>query len=269
MPRGISITDQDIVPIDNVAPGVSGLRIIMVNVYAISTGSEWVLVDAGLYLSAGRIRRWAENQFGNHKPAGIFLTHGHFDHVGSLKDLADQWNVPIYAHELELPYLQGQKSYPKPRASAGGGFMSLMAPFYPRGPIDVGQRLQTYAENGNLRVLDDWRWIHTPGHTEGHVSFFRESDRTLIVGDAFCTTKAESALAVATQKAELHGPPAYYTSDWHAARLSVERLAALKPATVAAGHGLPMHGSEVTGALDKLAANFDTLARPESVKRAA
>ena len=124
MPRGISITDQDIVPIENVAPGVSGLRIIMVNVYAISTGSEWVLVDAGLYLSAGRIRRWAENQFGNHKPAGIFLTHGHFDHVGSLKDLAEQWNVPIYDHELELPYLQGQKSYPKPRASAGGGFMS-------------------------------------------------------------------------------------------------------------------------------------------------
>ena len=86
MPRGISITDQDIVPIENVAAAVSGLRIIMVNVYAISTGSEWVLVDAGLYLSSGRIRLWAENQFGNHKPAAIFLKHGHFDHVGAVKE---------------------------------------------------------------------------------------------------------------------------------------------------------------------------------------
>ncbi|HEX3322175.1 MAG TPA: MBL fold metallo-hydrolase [Terriglobales bacterium] len=269
MPRGISITDQDIVPMEQVAPGVSGLRIVMVNVYAIASQSEWVLVDAGLYLSAGRIRRWAQNQFGDQRPSAILLTHGHFDHVGSLKELADEWEVPIYVHELEVPYLQGQKSYPKPRASAGGGFMSLLAPFYPRGPIDVGRPLQTYAADGSLPVLSDWRWIHTPGHTEGHVSFFRESDRTLIVGDAFCTTKAESALAVATQKGELHGPPAYYTSDWRAARLSVERLAALKPATVAAGHGLPMHGSAVTGALDKLAANFDTLARPDNMKRAA
>lgn len=269
MPRGISITDQDIIPIEHVAPGVSGLRIVMVNVYAIATESEWVLVDAGLYLSAGRIRRWAKDQFGDRKPAAIFLTHGHFDHAGAVKELADEWDVPIYAHEREMPYLQGQKSYPKPRASAGGGFMSLLAPFYPRGPIDVGRRVQPFATNGSLPVLKDWRWIHTSGHTEGHVSFFRDSDRTMIVGDAFCTTKAESALAIATQKAELHGPPAYYTSDWRAARLSVERLAALKPATVAAGHGLPLQGSDVTGALDRLAANFDSLARPESAKRAA
>ena len=42
--------------------------------------------------------------------------------------------------------------------------------------------------------MPGWRWVHTPGHTAGHVSLFRDADRTLIAGDAFVTTKQESAL---------------------------------------------------------------------------
>ena len=52
---------------------------------------------------------------------------------------------------------------------------------------------------------------------------------TLIAGDALATTKQEYFLAIATQRPELHGPPAYYTTDWDAARESVRRLAALRP----------------------------------------
>jgi glyoxylase-like metal-dependent hydrolase (beta-lactamase superfamily II) len=111
--------------------------------------------------------------------------------------------------------------------------------------------------------MPGWRWIHTPGHTAGHVSLFREADRALIVGDAFCTTKQESFLAVATQRPELHGPPAYFTTDWDAARESVGRLAALEPSFIAPGHGQPMAGAETTQALQELAARFDEVARPE------
>ena len=81
--------------------------------------------------------------------------------------------------------------------------------------------------------------------------------------DAFCTTKQESLLAVATQRPELHGPPAYFTTDWDAARDSVRRLAALKPMFVAPGHGRPMAGQEMTERLDELANRFDEVARPE------
>ena len=59
------------------------------------------------------------------------------------------------------------------------------------------------------------------------LSFFREADRTLIAGDAFVTTKQESAVAALTQRPEMHGPPTYFTPDWENARRSVERLAAL------------------------------------------
>jgi glyoxylase-like metal-dependent hydrolase (beta-lactamase superfamily II) len=117
--------------------------------------------------------------------------------------------------------------------------------------------------------MPGWRWIHTPGHSDGHVSFFRDSDRTLIVGDAMTTTKAESLAAIATQRAELHGPPAYFTSNWDWALQSVERLSLLRPRCIAAGHGLPVAGPEVADALSELARNFDRVAMPEHLKRAA
>jgi hypothetical protein len=88
----------------------------------------------------------------------------------------------------------------------------------------------------------------------------------LLPADTFCTTKQESFLAVAKQKPELHGPPAYYTSDWDAARASVRLLAGLRPKTIAPAHGLPMCGDEVPGQLQRLADDFDRFALPEHGK---
>jgi hypothetical protein len=89
------------------------------------------------------------------------------------------------------------------------------------------------------------------------VSFFRDADRALIVGDAFVTQVQESALGVLTRRPVVHRPPAYFTIDWWAARRSVEELAALQPSVAAAGHGIPMHGEVLRRELDDLAMNFD------------
>jgi glyoxylase-like metal-dependent hydrolase (beta-lactamase superfamily II) len=229
-----------------------------------ATNGSWVLIDAGLPGMAARIARGAQEWIGPWaRPAAIVLTHGHFDHVGSLETLAEQWDVPIYAHRLEHPYLDGRSAYPPPDPTVGGGAMALLSRFYPRGPINVGDRLRSLPDDGSVPGMPGWRWIHTPGHTPGHVSFFRDTDRTLIAGDAFVTTKQESALAVLTQRPELHGPPAYYTQDWQAARQSVERLSALRPVRVITGHGPPLEGEWVVDALDDLARNFERLAVPE------
>jgi len=140
---------------------------------------------------------------------------------------------------------------------------------YPRGPVDLGQRLQLF-DNGEITELPGWRIIHTPGHTPGHVSFFRESDKCLIAGDAFCTTKPESFFdAALTQPAELHGPPAYFTSDWGAARMSVARLAELNPLIVAPGHGQPLRGLNLPQELQDLARRFDEVAIPDNRKPSA
>ncbi len=180
---------------------------------------------------------------------------------------------PVFAHQLEFPYLTGEQEYPAPNVKAGGGLMSLLSPMYPRGPVDLGARLRALpmGEGASAAVagLPGWEILHTPGHTPGHVSFFRAHDRTLLVGDAFCTTKPESFFEAAlVQQPELHGPPAYFTSDWNLARQSVQRLAKLEPAIVAPGHGKPMAGANVAEALRILATNFDAVAVPDNQKRA-
>lgn len=144
--------------------------------------------------------------------------------------------------------------------------LSKLSRFYPRGPVDVGKWLEPLPADGSVPFMPGWRWVHTPGHTEGHVSLWRESDRTLITGDAFISTNQESAYAVTVQRPEIHGPPMYFTPDWSSARESVRKLAALAPELVVTGHGPALHGAEVRAALNELASEFDRIAVPEQGK---
>lgn len=257
-----------------VAADVWCLRDKIVNLFFVGNQSKWTLIDAGLYGSASTIKQTAEKLFGTGaRPRFIYLTHGHFDHIGAVKQLAEEWNVTVYAHERELPYLTGRESYLPPDPSVGGGLMAASSFLYPRAPINLGTRV-TAINGESLPEFDEWRVLHTPGHTPGHTSLFRERDRVLIAGDAFVTTKQESFIAVMTQKAEMHGPPAYFTPDWVAARSSVEKLAALKPEHIATGHGQSLHGREMQTLLETLARDFNRIAVPsqgryvpESLKR--
>jgi glyoxylase-like metal-dependent hydrolase (beta-lactamase superfamily II) len=248
-----------------VSADIAYQRLAIVNViYIGDRASGWVLVDAGIFASARLIRSAAEARFGpGAKPAAIVLTHAHFDHVGALETLAADWDVPIVAHKLEAPYLTGTASYPPPDPSVGGGLIARLSPLFPRSPVNVGDRLTVFSADGSIPFMPGWRWVHTPGHTPGHVSFWREADRSLVVGDAFVTTGQESAYEVAAQEPEMHGPPAYFTSDWKAASNSVRTLAALDPEVVITGHGHAMRGAGMRAALHDLARHFETLAVPK------
>lgn len=244
----------------SVAPGVWRIRDLFVNMYLIHNNADkkWVLLDAGLKNSAARIRKAAEDLFWPEaSPSAIILSHAHFDHIGSLKILADEWDVPIYAHSMEKPYLTGVSSYPPPDPSAGGGLLSLLSFTFPKGPIDISERLVTLPEDGSIPVLPGWKYYHTPGHAPGHISLFRKSDRLLLAGDAVVTTQQESAFDVMLQKTELHGPPKYFTYNWGSAERSVKLLAGLEPSILATGHGKPMSGEEMRYKLSYLADNFN------------
>jgi glyoxylase-like metal-dependent hydrolase (beta-lactamase superfamily II) len=224
---------------------------------------EWTLIDAGLPGSAAKIKRAAERLFGEgSRPAAIILTHGHVDHIGAIHTLARDWDAEVYAHELELPYLTGRSAYPPPDPFVGGGAMSVMSLLFPKGPFDLGNRIHALPADGSVPGMRGWRWIPTPGHSPGHVSLVRDSDRTLIAGDAFVTTKQESLVSALTQRQEMHGPPMYFTADWDSARDSVRHLADYAPAAAITGHGPPMRGEKLQQELRRLASQFDQLARP-------
>lgn len=225
---------------------------------------EFVLVDAGMPESADMIISAAEEHYGpNARPSCILLTHGHFDHVGAIIELINHWKVPVYAHRSEIPYLTNKQSYPEPDPTVEGGMVAKMSPLFPNEPINLGNHVQALPSEGKVPNLPEWQWVHTPGHTPGHVSFFRDTDKALIAGDAFVTVKQESLYKVLTQEQEISGPPRYFTPDWDSAWQSVKTLESLKPSAAITGHGLPMTGEELTRNLEMLAREFDKIAIPD------
>lgn len=267
-------SDYKFIPATSIGSGI-GIQVLpdlyshtiqIVNIVLVGApGSEgFVLVDAGMPESAEEIISVVEERFGTgSRPKAIILTHGHFDHVGAVIELVEKWNVPVYAHELEMPFLTGQMSYPEPDPTVEGGMVAKMSPMFPNEPIDLGGHVEKLPSDGTVPHMPGFKWIHTPGHSPGHVSFFRESDRALIVGDAFVTVKQEYLYKVLTQEQEISGPPRYLTTDWKAAKESVVKLQGLNPTVAVTGHGLPMSGELLTNSLEKLVREFDQIAVPD------
>ena len=255
--------------IRRIAPDIGWLPISFVNAYFVGeAGRPWVLIDTGLAGWGPKILAAAEARFGTGaRPEAIILTHGHFDHAGNALELAEHWDVPIYAHPLELPYLTGRSAYPPPDPTIGGaiGFLSR---FMPSKPFDFSGRIQPLRAN-ETPGLKDWEWFDTPGHSPGHISLFRASDRVLLAGDAFASVDMESWPGLITARRTLARAGAPFNCDWTATRASVQKLADLKPDVVGCGHGTPYSSGPISLRLARFAARFRAPRRGRYVRRAA
>jgi glyoxylase-like metal-dependent hydrolase (beta-lactamase superfamily II) len=256
-------------PIRRIAPDVGWLPVSFVNVYFIGQpGGRWVLVDSGL---PGRVREIvaaAEARFGaGSAPEAILLTHGHFDHAGNALELAEHWDRPIFAHRLEWPYITGRSSYPPPDPTIGGaiGFLSR---FMPSRPYDFSLRVRALTP-GEVPGMPEWEWLPTPGHSPGHVSFFRRSDGVLLAGDAFATMDMESWFGLVTGAQKLSRAGAPFNCDWEASVASVRALSALRPNVVGCGHGVPIEANGLPDRLQRFAARFRPPRRGRYVPEAA
>lgn len=249
---------------ENITKDVAYYRTLLSNIVMIGAPNEdWVLIDTSLKRYHERIIHACETRYGTKAPKAIILTHGHFDHAGSAKKLADYWNVPIFIHEREMDYVTGKQSYPPGDPTVGGGFISLLSAIFPTKPEHLEKMVQPLPKNGEVPYLQDWKYIETPGHTKGHISLYRKKDGILIAGDAISTEKPESSWSVIFPLQHVYGPPAYFTEDWHIAEESVRKLAQLQPNMIIAGHGLPMKGTVMQEELEKLTSNFMELALPK------
>lgn len=96
--------------VQEVAEGVFFYTIQIVNIVFIKTKNSIVLIDTGMPGSGRQIIELMEGIFGSvTHPGTIILTHGHFDHAGSVEQLLKRWHIPVYAYPLEIPYLTGKK----------------------------------------------------------------------------------------------------------------------------------------------------------------
>lgn len=241
---------------------VMNFRVVTACLLGEPNSAHWVLVDTGLENSADFILEEAEKRFGKSKPDAIILTHGHFDHVGSVIKLSQHWNVAVYIHELELPYITGEKDYPLADPTVDKGMVAKMSPTFPHTSIDLGLKAKTLPKDGTIPGMKNWKWIHTPGHTVGHVSLYRDNGSILIAGDAISTTKQESLLSVVLQSEKINGPPKYLTENWKVSEITVKRLRDIKPSLLIPSHGKSLEGKELEDHLNYLVKNYNDIAKP-------
>lgn len=253
-----------------IAPGVwwleTGRGFRESNVYFVRSGSSWVLIDSAWPNCGQMIQQSAEAVFGaDAHPAAILLTHIHADHIGSAVELARMWGCPVYVHPNELPFATpGDLATVEQYANPLDRWVILpLLRALPRARVaamlsDTSLKDVTRAFDLGVAVpgLPDWECIPTPGHTPGHVAFFRPSDRVLIAGDAVTTVNLNSLWDVARQKQKMSGPPYISTWNWRAAQDSVAALAKLEPRVIASGHGVPMTGPESAQDLRAFAGRF-------------
>jgi hydroxyacylglutathione hydrolase len=197
---------------------LSGVPRNMINVYLM----EDVLIDAGTRWAAGRILR----QLRGRKLSMVALTHCHPDHQGVAKQICERWGIPLACHEAEVAAVEGRAAMQPNNRIMRLGHRLWSGPAHP-----VGRILHEGDEVTGFRV------IHAPGHTPGHIVFFREADRVLVAGDVLAN------INFLTGKPGLRQPPKFFSADPAQNRQSIRLVAALQPAVVCFGHGPPLRDS--------------------------
>ncbi|SHL47466.1 MBL fold metallo-hydrolase [Flavobacterium saccharophilum] len=181
---------------------------------------EDMLIDAGIRSSGNIILKALK-----HKDVSKHvLTHAHADHQGSSKIICETLNIPLFCSELEKQAAENGNvtfEYPNPN--------HFISKFQKKFWAGKGHQVSDILKEGDQ--IGEFTVIETPGHSSGHLSFFRESDGVLIVGDVLTN------INLLTTKVGLHEPPNLFTADKETNRKSILKLASLKPKILCFGHG--------------------------------
>jgi glyoxylase-like metal-dependent hydrolase (beta-lactamase superfamily II) len=189
-----------------------------INVYLVGD----VLIDAATRQGEKRIMK----QIAGKTVTAHALTHAHPDHQGSSHAICEQLGIPLWCGQDDVPAMETPGAIVNPKAP--GWLNKLQARYWTGPPHPVARALKEGDEVAGFTVLE------TPGHSRGHVSFWRESDRVLIVGDVL------GSINFITGIPGLNTPPDLFTPDPARNRASARRLAELKPALACFGHGAPL-----------------------------
>ncbi len=189
-----------------------------INVYLVGD----VLIDAATRQAERRIVR----QISDRPVSAHALTHAHPDHQGSSHVICERLGIPLWCGQDDIPAMETPGAIKNPKAPVWLNW--AREHFWTGPPHPVARALHEGDTVAGFTVLE------TPGHSAGHVSFWRESDRVLIVGDVL------GNMHFITGMPGLHLPPDMFTPDPARNRASARRLAELRPALACFGHGAPL-----------------------------
>lgn len=182
-----------------------------INVYLI----EDVLIDAATRWDASILLKQLENI----PLSQVALTHCHPDHQGAVKQICTTRGIPLACPEADVASMEGRAPVVPRTTAIKLEQFAIAGPAYP-----VQQILHDGDEIAGFRV------IHMPGHTPGHVIYFRESDGVAIAGDVLRNSDFFG-------KPGLSEMPGVFTVDREENRRSIRKLAQLRPTLVCFGHG--------------------------------
>jgi len=185
-----------------------------------------VLIDAGTRRSGKGILK----DLDGHTVTAHALTHAHPDHQGASHEVCTALDIPYWVPEgdvepAENPHLIGERQ-------PDHFLAQFFAKVFTGPPHKVDRVLREGDEVGGFRV------ISAPGHSAGHVVYWRESDGVLILGDVL------NSMDVVTGIPGLRLPKDFLTPDPDENRRSAKKLAALEPKVVLFGHGAPVRDTK-------------------------
>ncbi len=200
-----------------------------INVYLVGD----VIVDAGTRHAGRRILR----QVRGRPVRAHALTHAHPDHQGSSHRLCETLAIPLWCGHGDVAIMERADRGDQAPSGVGRAVTRLAG----GPPHPVGRALREGDQVAGFEVLE------VPGHSLGHVAYWRESDRVLILGDVFF------GLNPLTGMPGVHEPPHGLSAEPALNRRSARRLAELRPALACFGHGPPLRDpdrlSEVAAAM--------------------
>jgi hydroxyacylglutathione hydrolase len=145
------------------------LGVLQTNCYIVENeNKECLIFDPG---SEGkRLINWLNKR--ELKPAAIFLTHAHFDHIGGVDEVREYFNIPVYLHEEEETWLGDPKLN-------GSKFFMTQNPMVVKSADFILKKEEAFKLNSFEFFI-----YETPGHSPGSVSFYFEKDGFVVSGDA-------------------------------------------------------------------------------------
>lgn len=135
------------------------------NCYLVSKDHRALIIDPGDDFKKIKLELEASGM----TPVAVLLTHGHWDHFGAAEELKNAFNIDIYVHEDDRPWVEEPVKCTFKEFEWLSSFSAKPTRFFTSGKLKID--------------LFEFEVIHTPGHSKGSSCFYFPEEGVIFTGD--------------------------------------------------------------------------------------